>query len=723
MRAAFLEMITASCVAVCAHAAAATPQDAISRYQLAESFLPGSLQRHVYVPEVKPQWARHGDKFRYLKQGPSGRLSMLVDAATGSKVEAAPGSRGAAPPSEAVDASPTSGPRSPNGEWTAFVRDHNLYVRNTHDGKVLQLTEDGRARNDYARPLAGLETVMEQGVKNGEDAKLRATVYWSPDSTRLITYRLDSTQTQRMGVTQFVPGGKRLRPITYKYALSMPGRPVSHAYPVIFKLGPKPAKLAIKTDPLLVPYQQAPRFRWSKDGTHAFYLYFARGDKYAELREVDAGTGEQRVVYHEAADPYPYLVPGTTTYQFVEKGAAFLWTSERSGWNQIYLHDLRTGKPIRRITEGDWNVQNIVRVDDAAGQVYFTANGVDPKLNPYFSQFYRVNFDGTGMTLLTPEDANHTVYLSPDGKYFVDDYSRPDNPGASVLRRTGDRQIVTVLEQGDTHWLAASGWAAPISFEGTAADGKTTIHGTIFRPPGFDPAKKYAVVENVYPGPQRFREPVTFLEGLREQSMAALGFVVVVVDGRGSAGRSRAFRDFSYRNIAGALADHVALIKQMADRYPWIDPDHVGVYGTSEGGYATAQAMLMFPDFYKVGVAISGNYITLMTKAVYSELYQGYPVGDNYSSQSSDALAANLKGHLLLIHGDTDPNVNAAQMLRFADALMSAGKDFDMLLVPNMLHGASGPHKLYVTRRCWDYFFRYLAGRVPPENFRLGKDG
>lgn len=723
MRVVFLKAIAASCVAACGLAFAAPPQDAISQYKLAESFLPGNLQRHIYIPELKPQWSRDGDKFRYVKQGPSGRHLVLVDPATGSKVEASPGSEGAVRRPEAVDADAARGSRSPDGEWTAFVQGHNLYVRHAHDNKVLQLTADGRARNDYARPLAGLEAVMAQGVKSGEDAKLRASVYWSPDSTRLITYRLDSTQTQRMGVTQFVPGHKRLRPITYEYALSMPGRPVSHAYPIIFKIGAKPTKLEVKTDPLLVPYQQAPRFRWSKDGARAFYLYFDRGDKYAELREVDAETGEQRVVHHEAADPYPYIVPGTTTYEFARQGAAFLWTSERSGWNQIYLYDLQTGKPIGRVTEGDWNVQKIVRVDDDAGQVYFTANGVDPKLNPYFSQLYRVNFDGTGMTLLTPGDANHTAYLSPDGKYLVDDYSRPDNPGASVLRRSNDGRVVVTLEQGDTQWLVAAGWVPPLAFKGLAADGKTPIHGTIFLPPAFDPAKKYPVVENLYPGPQRFREPVTFREGLREQGMAALGFVVVVVDGRGSAGRSRDFRDFSYRNIAGALVDHVALIKQMAEKYPWLDVDHVGVYGTSEGGYATAQAMLMFPDFYKVGVATSGNYISLMTKAVYSELYQGYPVGDNYRLQSSDALAANLKGHLLLIHGDVDPNVNAAQMLRFADALMSAGKDFDMLLVPNMSHGASGPHKLYVTRRSWDYFFRYLAGRVPPENFRLDAGG
>lgn len=772
--ASFVAMIAVSYIAACAYAAAATPEDAVSVYKRAESLLPGNLRHHMYIPDIKPHWVNGDGRFWYLKKDPTGKHFVLVDAATGGKGLAFNHKRLAAAvsdisghvyqpdelpfktfrfvhdgksirfatndsrwtwqcslgtykcqrkPGRSGAGGRVQGVVSPNGEWEAFVRDHNLYVRSLHGGKTFQLTKNGRARNDYARPLAGLKAIIARGKRRGVDAPLRAAVSWSPDSTRLIAYRLDSTHTQRIDVTQFVPPGSRLRPITYSYALSMPGQAVSHAYPVIFKVGSKPTQMPVKTDPLLVPYQRGPQFRWSKDGKHIFYLYAARGDKYVELREIDAGTGKQRVVHRETADPYPYVAPQLTTYRFVEDGRAFLWTSERSGWNQIYLYDLRSGKLLRRVTDGDWNVQKIVRVDGAAGQVYFTANGVDPKLNPYFTQFYRVNLDGTGMTLLTPGNANHAVHLSPGGKYFVDNHSRPDVPGASVLRRTSDGTEVKALEQGDSRWLASRGWTAPIAFEGLAADGETKIHGVIFRPPHFNPTKKYPVVENVYPGPNRFREPITFRQGLREQRMAALGFVVVLVDGRGSAGRSRAFRSFSYRNIAGALVDHVALIKQMAHKYPWFDLDRVGVYGTSEGGYATAQAMLMFPDFYKVGVATSGNYITLMTKAVYSERYQGYPVGDNYISQSSDTLASKLEGRLLLIQGDIDPNVNAAQMLHFTDALMSAGKDFDMLLVPNMEHGDSGPHRWYVMRRRWNYFFRHLAGRAPPEHFRIRAGG
>lgn len=768
----FAVIVAVPCMAASARAATTTDQDPTAIYQRAANLLPGNVQRHMYVPDVEPHWVGGNGRFWYLKHGPAGKRFVLVDAATGRKGLAFDHQRLAAAISrisgQAHDAAELPfdtfrhanggksirftthgsswawqctlgtyecqrkatqrkpgdgdgirGVKSPNGEWEAFVRGHNLYVRSVHDGRTVQLTRDGRARNDYARPLAGLKAIMKSGVRRGENAKLAPAVFWSPDSTRLVTYRLDSTDTQRIAVMQYVPPGDRLRPIPYSYALSMPGRAISHAYPLVFTIGQKPAELAVKTDPLPVPYQRGPQFRWSKDGKRIFYLYAARGDKYMELREIDAATGGQRVVLREVADPHPYVVPQLTTYRFVDGGNAFLWTSERSGWNQVYLYDLGSGKLIRRVTDGDWNVQKIVRVDQAARQVYFTANGVDPKLNPYFTQLYRIGFDGTGMTLLTPEDANHSIYMSPDGKYFVDDYSRPDTPGASVLRRTRDGAVAKALEQGDTGWLASRGWVAPIHFEGLAADGKTTVHGVIFRPPGFDPAKKYPVVENLYPGPNRFREPVTFSGGLREQRMAALGFVVVVIDGRGSAGRSRAFRDFSYRNIAGALVDHVALIKQMAAKYPWFDLDKVGVYGTSEGGYATSQALLLFPDFYKVGVATSGNYITLMTKAVYSERYQGYPVGENYQAQSSDTLASRLEGRLLLIQGDIDSNVNAALMMRFADALMSAGKDFDMLLVPNMEHGDSGPHRWYVMRRRWDYFFRYLAGRSPPVNFNI----
>ena len=276
-----------------------------------------------------------------------------------------------------------------------------------------------------------------------------------------------------------------------------------------------------------------------------------------------------------------------------------------------------------------------------------------------------------------------------------------------------------VLERPDIAWLQRQGWAPPIHFEGKAADGKTDLYGVIVRPTHFNAARKYAVLENIYTGPQGFFTPKSFGAALRLQSMSELGFVVVMLDGRGTTGRSRAFHDFSYHNMGNVFVDHVAMIKQMGAKYPWMNLKKVGIYGTSAGGYGSAHAFLQFPGFYKVCVSTSGDHDPRMDKAWWNELYQGWPVGKDYAEQANAALAKNLQGHLLLIHGDIDDNVNPAETMRLVSALMTANKPFDMLLVPNMYHGDSGPHALYVTLRRWNYFVRHLLGVPPPAHFVL----
>jgi dipeptidyl-peptidase 4 len=310
------------------------------------------------------------------------------------------------------------------------------------------------------------------------------------------------------------------------------------------------------------------------------------------------------------------------------------------------------------------------------------------------------------------------VSVSPDGKFFVDNYSRPDLPGESVLRRAKDGSVVRVLEKTDASKLLATGWKFPQPFQGKAADGTTDLYGLIWRPSNFDPSKKYPIVEQVYTGPQGFFVPKTF-NTMRLQSMAELGFIVVMVDGRGTVGRSHAFHLFSYHNLGGAFEDHVAMIKQMAAKYPYMDINRVGIYGTSAGGYGTAHAMLVFPDFYKVGVSISGDHDPRLDKAWWNEAYQGYPVGSDYEAQSNVTIAKNLKGHLLIEHGDIDDNVHPVETMRFADALMKANKSFDMLFVPNMYHGENS---VYLARRRWDYFVEHLLGVTTPDNFEIKED-
>jgi dipeptidyl-peptidase-4 len=415
-----------------------------------------------------------------------------------------------------------------------------------------------------------------------------------------------------------------------------------------------------------------------------------------------------------------YVDPGETFYRYVEATGELILASERDGWNHLYLYD-KNGKLENQITQGAWVVRQIEYVDEKARRVYFLGGGGEKGEDPYQTHLYVVGFDGKALTLLTPENANHSVSVSPDGTYFVDNYSRPDLPAVAVLRRTKDGSEVRALEKTETAALQSKGWKFPEPFQGKAADGTTDLYGLIWRPSNFDLSKKYPIVEHVYTGPQDFFVPKTLGGTLWLQNVAELGFIVVMVDGRGTTGRSRAFHQFSYRNLGGAFEDHVAMIKQMAARFPYMDIDRVGIFGTSAGGYGAAHAMLVFPDFYKVCVSISGDHDARLDKAWWNELYQGYPVRDDYAAQSNVTMADKLKGHLLLVHGDIDDNVHPVETMRFADALMKANKNFDMLFVPNMYHGESGPHAAYLVRRRWDYFVQYLLGVTPPKDFVISE--
>ena len=603
---------------------------------------------------------------------------------------------------------------SPDGNWEAFVKDYNLYVRNLSTGAVAQLTTDGIKSWDYATPLPSSDLLVREGT---EDAKERAAVFWSPDSRKLVTYRIDSRNAGRFTTIQFVPPDQ-LRPKAFTYVYPLPGEVMPTAQPIIFDVHTL-KRTDIQTAPLEIYFQGGPFFAWYKDGERIHYTFHSRGYKRLEFREVDAETGKQRVVLEEEAKTY--IDPGETRIELVNEGAELLLTSERDGWNHIYLYNGKTGALENQVTKGPWVVRNIVHVDEKGRQIYFLAGRKEKGEDPYLTHLYKVNFDGSGLQLLTPEDANHTASVSPDGKFFVDNYSRADLPGESVLRRTSDGSVVQVLEKTDASALLKTGWKFPVPFQGVAADGKTEIYGLIWRPSNFDPSKKYPVIEQIYTGPQGFFVPKTFgsanagRRGL--QSVAELGFIVVMVDGRGTTGRSRAFHEYSYHNLGGSFDDHVALIKQMGAKYPYMDLNRVGIYGTSAGGYGSAHAILVHPEFYKVCVSISGDHDARLDKAWWNELYQGYPVGKDYAEQSNVTLADKLQGSLLLVHGDVDNNVNPVETMRFVDALIKANKNFDMLLVPNMYHGEG--RNLYLVRRRWDYFVEHLLGVTPPENFRI----
>jgi dipeptidyl-peptidase 4 len=728
-------------------------------YERAQKFLFGNLRHQVYVADVSPHWIEKTSRFWYRKAGMQGTEFALVDPVKNTSEPAFDHARLAAALSHAAkqEYSATALPFneiefadagkslrfsidnahwscslssyecqqeparpdhpnesvSPNGRWAAFVRDHNLYLRDTSTGTDVQLTRDGVAAFDYATPLPSLRVMVDQGT---EDVKQWPAVFWAPDSLKLVTYQIDSRNSGRFTSLQFVPPNQ-LRPKAYTYVYPLPGEVLAKAQPIIFDI--QSGKRIDVAASIELPFQDGPGFEWFPDSKSFYYDDDERGYKAKELRIVDASTGEQKVLVREQSDPY--VDPGKTFFQFVEGTREVIWSSERDGWDHLYLYS-KTGQLVNPITQGPWAVRSLEHVDEKNRRIYFTAGGREKAEDPYQTHLYSVGFDGKGLQLLTPENASHSVSISPDSEFFVDNYSRPDLPGQSVLRRIKDGSEVRVLETSNTTELMKTGFKFPEPFQGKAADGTTDLYGLIWRPSNFDAAKKYPIIEFVYTGPQSFFVPKTFGGSLRLQSMAELGFVVVMVDGRGTSGRSRAFHHFSYRNLGGAFEDHVAMIKQMAQKYSDMDITRVGIYGTSAGGYGAAHAMLAFPEFYKVGVSTSGDHDARLDKAWWNELYQGYPVEDDYVAQSNVTMASRLSGHLLLEHGDIDDNVHPVETMRFVDALMKANKNFDMLFVPNMFHGESGEHAMYLVRRRWDYFVQYLLGVTPPSDFQLKED-
>jgi dipeptidyl aminopeptidase/acylaminoacyl peptidase len=742
------------------YTASAAAQGTLADYQRAERFLPGNLRHHVFLADVAPHWIEKTDRLWYRRSNAHGADFVLVDAekntsapafdharlasalSLGAKhsyaatdlpfldfefvdeekaisfsvekakwlcnlatYECKPDTSAAENPAEAL---------SPNERWAAYVSDHNLYLRDVSTGTELQLTNDGIRGWDYATPLPSLRLMVEQRTS---DVKQRAVVFWSPDSSKLVTYRIDSRNSGRFTSLQFVPSDQ-LRPRAFTYVYPLPGEVLAKAEPIIFDVQ-SGKRIAVQTPPLELPFQDGPGFEWVADSKSFYYDYDERGYKATELRMVDAATGEQKVLVREQSDSY--VDPGETFFRFVDSSQEILWSSERDGWNHLFLYSRKTGQVEGQLTQGPWVVREIERVDEKNRRVYFLGSGREKNEDPYQTHLYCVGLDGKNLRLLTPENASHAIEFSPDGRFFIDNYSSPDLPGESVLRAEDGREIRT-LEKADLGELQQGGWKFAEPFRGKAADGTTEIYSLIWRPSNFDPAKHYPVVEHVYTGPQGYFVPKTMSASLRLQAVAELGFIVVMVDGRGTVGRSRVFHQFSYRNLGGAFDDHVALIKQMGEKYPYMDLTRVGIFGTSAGAYGAAHAMLVHPEFYRVCVSISGDHDARLDKAWWNEAYQGYPVKDDYVAQSNVTMADRLQGHLLLEHGDIDDNVHPVETMRFADALMKANKNFDMLLVPNMYHGESGEHADYLVRRRWDYFVEHLLGVTPPAGFVIKED-
>lgn len=667
---------------------------------------------------VRPTWMPDG-RFWYRVLTPTGSEFVMIDPANGSrKTGATMAEIGVTPQGGNGGMGRFGGGiaiTSPDGKREAYIKDFNLWVKDLASGKETQLTTDGVKDFGYATDNAGWKHSP------------RAILVWSPDSKMIATFQDDEREVSDSYLVSTNVGAPKLS--TWKSAL--PGdKNVPMLHRVIIDVdGAKITRLQVPPD----PHRSTTcddisceggweDVQWAADGKTLAFVSSTRDHKKATLRVADVATGAVRDVLEETSPTQFEASPsgGAPNWRYLSGSNEFIWYTEKDGWGHLYLYDATTGKLKNQITTGDFAVWGIEDVDMKGRNIIFTAGGREKDNDPYFGHQYRVGLDGKNLTLLTPENANHDVSWSPDGRYFVDNFSTPDMPMTSVLRDSTGKLLLN-LEKGDVSRLAATGWKAPTRFTVKARDGKTDLYGLLYLPSNLDPNKKYPIIDYIYPGPQGGSIGSRSFSASRgdNQALAELGFVVMQLDGMCNPLRSKAFHDSCYGNMAdNTLEDQITGIKQLAAKYPYIDTNKVGIWGHSGGGFATAAAMFRYPDFFKVGISESGNHDNRNYEDDWGERYIGLSTGDNYEKQANQTYAKNLKGKLLLAHGTMDDNVPPNNTLLVVDALIKANKDFDLIMIPNARHGY-GAASYYMMRRRWDYFVKNLLGAEPPKEYEF----
>jgi dipeptidyl aminopeptidase/acylaminoacyl peptidase len=690
-------------------------------YERAEKFMTYNTTPLVLRGGVRPTWlaADPSDRFWYRTTTEKGAETVLVDAARGTR------SACDLPVCQSAErddpARAPAGGRydelSPDRRRTAFVRDWNLWVRDVASGRETQLTSDGVKDFGYATDNAGWARSDRPILK------------WSPDSRKIATFQQDQRGVGEMYLVDTKVGHPTLQ--AWKYPL--PGDEtvtmiqrvvidVDSGKIVRLQMPPDQHRSSLCDD--LACRGDWADVQWAADGSTVAFVSTARDHRREQMRVADAATGAIREVLEEKTETFFESGNGAVNWRYLPASNEVIWFSERDNWGRLYLHDLRTGREKHPITTGEGNVTQLLRVDEKNRLLYFLAVGREAGRDPYFRHLYRIGMDGKNLQLLTPEDADHEVSLSPSGRFFVDVYSKPDVPPVAQLRGA-DGKLVLLLEKADITKLVASGWQPPMPITVKARDGVTDLYGLLYKPTTLDTAKKYPIVNHIYPGPQTGSVGARTFSAARgdAQALAELGFVVVEIDGTGTPWRSKKFHEAYYGNMGdNTLPDQVAGMKELAARYPWIDLERAGIYGHSGGGYATADAMFRYPDFFKVGISEAGNHDNRVYEDDWAEKWQGLlekkaDGTTNYDDQANQLIARNLKGKLLLAHGTMDANVPPNNTLLVVDALIKANKDFDLLMLPNRGHGFG--NEAYMVRRRWDYFIRHLLGAEPPREFEL----
>lgn len=718
-----------------------TVEDYNRAYELREKY----NSKHVFYSNVNPQWIDDTNLFWYVRNTPEGneyvkvdagkqkrtalfdqqKLSAALESSTGKDIDpmqlpiqrchVTPGAdtlrfvyegkrwcfdirrnrltdEGQLPAPERqrhwmeVDDEKGGAPvTSPDGKYVAFIKNDNICVREVATGKETQLSQDGTPGNYYS-----------------------SYIQWSPDSKLVAAFRIRPAQKRYVYYVESSPADQ-LQPKLHKQEYAKPGDELAFKVPCIY--GVENGKRLIPSTDLFSHQYEIYALQWNSDSKGITFEYNERGHKVYRVLEVSAEDGSVRPLIEEKEEKYVNY-PRIFRH-FLADGKRIIWSSERDNYNHLYMYNRATARPTHQITRGEWYVREVQYVDEENQQIYFSANGMNKDEDPYLIHYYRIGFDGKGLTALTPEEGMHKAWYSSDYKYLVDVYSKVDQAPVAVVRSAADGKIVMPLEKADIAQLTANGWKAPEVFTAKGRDGKTDMWGIIYRPSNFDPAKKYPVIEYIYSGPGDQYVPKTFSSyNWWMTSLAELGFIVVQVDGMTTSFRSKEFEEVCYKNLKDAgLPDHIAWIKAAAQKYPYMDIDRVGIFGCSAGGQESTTAVLLHPEFYKAAYSACGCHDNRMDKIWWNELWMGYPVDDSYKECSNVENAHLLQRPLMLVVGEMDDNVDPASTMQVVNALIKANKDFELVVIPGAHHTMGedfGEHKRY------DFFVRNLMGVNPP---------
>ncbi|MCL1092233.1 S9 family peptidase [Shewanella kaireitica] len=734
-----------------------TPSISIADYQRAESFLPKNVRKKIRNLAVEPNWINNSSNFWFSEVDPEGnntyykvepataKVSLLFDHqqlktsvkhdestnfylkinaidVDNNQLSMRYGKQdyqcslltSVCDKPDKADTPSQASYSSPDGNYALGVKDWNLFLTDNRSNSISQLTFDGTEGYPYA--------VQNQNPKayiNKDPAKVkqRLSVYWAPDSKTVLTHRMNREKVGKLHLIQS-SHNEGLRPKLYSYYYPLAGDehlPTGDIYSV--DVASKEVTKVVAPE-LQQTYYGGPLWGWWEDNNRFYFFEQARAKKRISFHEYNPENHQVRLIVEEKSDKF--LDPWAQDAWVLPETNEVIWPSQRSGKQQYYLYDLASGKLKNKITQCDCFVRTYRALDKKTRTLYYEASGGFDDRDPYLRHLYKVNLDGTGHQLLTPEALEHSARIAPDFSYFVDISSTVQSVPTTKVRSTIDGKVVMTVGNPDVSELMAIGWRAPEPFEVLANDNKTKLYGLMYKPSNFDASKQYPVIDATYTGPHNFFTPKSFWSYFQQaQSLAELGFVVIKMDGRGTSKRNRDFHLVAYENLAAGVDDHVQAIKDLARKHSYLDVSRVGIYGFSAGGYDTAQAMFRHADFFKVGVAASGNHDFRVDKTGWNEIWLGYPVAKHWDEQTNlnmDSIAK-LKGKLLLAHGELDENVNPAATMQLVDKLIKANKDFDLMIYPNRDHFLNDSD--YFVRKRWDYFVEHLLGAKPVKEYQF----